>query len=240
MRSRKSDSMELQRKSCLYLFFPIEKVTSLRSTILGVSPSLSPNELKRLYPKNKRYIPIRVSLIRKRRTPLRPKFCFVFFLIVFCIFDKCPNFNNLGFNSKFIVISLILIRSSRFFLFLFSSSAVYLVFVIILYWGWTGEGIRRENREKSLMFYSVLHPACWFLHPSTHQFSHPSTHRLICPSIHLSIHTCIHTSTHPPIYPSIHSSSHTWTQLTSVDHVLWTRQTRISPIKESRPSDKHL
>ena len=40
MRSRKSDSMELQRKSCLYLFFffSIEKVTSLRSTILGVSP----------------------------------------------------------------------------------------------------------------------------------------------------------------------------------------------------------
>lgn len=134
MRSRKSDSMELQRKSCLYLFFSIEKVTSLRSTVLGVSPSLSLNELKRLYPKNKRYIPTRVSLIRKRRTPLRPKFVlFFFFLIVFCIFDKCPNLNNLGFNSKFIVISLILIRSSRFFLFLFSSSAVYLVFVIIFY-----------------------------------------------------------------------------------------------------------
>lgn len=79
MRSRKSDSMELQRKSCLYLFFSIEKVTSLRSTVLGVSPSLSLNELKRLYPKNKRYIPTRVSLIRKRRTPLRPKFVLFFF-----------------------------------------------------------------------------------------------------------------------------------------------------------------
>ena len=126
MRSRKSDSMELQRKSCLYLFFSIEKVTSLRSTILGVSPSRS-----RLYPKNKRYIFIRVSLIRKRKTPLHPEFCFLFFPDCLCIFDKYPNFNNLGFNSEFIMIALTqLIRLSRF---LFSSSAVYLVFVIIFH-----------------------------------------------------------------------------------------------------------
>lgn len=196
MRSRKSDSMERQRKSCLYLFFfsPLKRSHLYVAQFLEWVLNFHQMSYNVYIQKIKDIFPSEFLWLGKERHHCVLSFVLFFSLIVFCIFDKCPNFNNLGF-----VISLIqLIRSSRFFLFLFSSSAAYLVFVIIFHWGWTGEGTRRENRAK-ITHVLFCGPSCLLISPSIN----PSTHLSIRSFIHPYMHTSIHPSTHISIHPFI-------------------------------------
>lgn len=145
-----------------------KKSHSLQSTVLGVNPSLSTNELKCLSPKNTRCIFSSFSLRRQRKTLLHP----TFFSDCLLYFWQVPSLQKMWVyvNSKFILITLIQpIWLSRLFFFLCSFLCCCLVFVIIFPCGWTGERIRENIQQKAVMLYSVTHPACSFLHPSTHE-----------------------------------------------------------------------
>lgn len=147
-----------------------KKSHSLQSTVLGVNPSLSTNELKCLSPKNTRCIFSSFSLRRQRKTLLHP----TFFSDYLLYFWQVPSLQKMWVyvNSKFILITLIQpIWLSRLFFFLVFFPLLFpCVCNYLSLWLDREEDKGKYTAKSSYVIFGD--PSYLFISPSIHTWTH--------------------------------------------------------------------